>query len=451
MATADRPDARQFTAKGRATRQRILQAAAEVILTEGLSGLSMDKVRKAASVSGSQLTHYYADKQALIRAVLERQIEVVLDFHRQPRLGRLDTFDDYEQWIDSNFRYLRRVGYTATPTYHALAGQLVKSDGPTRQTLGAGYRQWIGLLEQSIQRMKDHGVLVTNAEPASLAKVLVAAHQGGATMAFTYRQEWPLADALRFGVNYLRLFAAGPAERVARRPRRARDRRALPSHSAAVAGRFTSKGLATRARIVDSAAQLMFKHGVVGTSLDDVRTTAGVSGSQIAHYFTDKRDLTRQVIAARTDNVLTFHTQPQLGGLDSIAALRAWADACIADVKPVYLRGGCVYGSLTGELLEADGDILDDLADGYDQWMQLFRKGIAAMRRRGDLTSDADPRHLATALVAAHQGGTMLTYAMQSAEPFDVAVTAAVDYVASFRVSPVKRTTGSRSRSKSGS
>ena len=26
----------------------------------------------------------------------------------------------------------------------------------------------------------------------------------------------------------------------------------------------------------------------------------------------------------------------------------------MADVAAVYLRGGCVYGSLTGELLEAD-------------------------------------------------------------------------------------------------
>ena len=81
-----------MTAKGRATRERILQAAAELILAEGLSGLSLDKVRKAASVSGSQLTHYYADKRALIRAVITRQIEVVLDFHRQPKLGGLDTF-----------------------------------------------------------------------------------------------------------------------------------------------------------------------------------------------------------------------------------------------------------------------------------------------------------------------------------------------------------------------
>jgi AcrR family transcriptional regulator len=225
MVHADLQDDRRLTAKGRATRDRIVKVAAELILRDGLSALNMDALRKAASVSGSQLAHYFTDKRALIRAVVARQIDVVLDFHRQPKLRALDTFDDFERWIDLNMRYLRRIGYSGTPTYHALAGQLGKSDAAIRGTLAAGYWQWIELLEQAIQRMKNHGVLVAQAEPRKLASVIVSAHQGGATLAFTYRAEWPHADAVRFAVNYLRMFATDPAERVPRPPRRPRGRR----------------------------------------------------------------------------------------------------------------------------------------------------------------------------------------------------------------------------------
>ncbi len=224
MAPVAAHDDRRLTAKGRATRDRIVKTAAELILRDGLSALSMDALRKAASVSGSQLAHYFTDKQELIRAVVARQINVVLDFHRQPKLGMLDTFDDFERWIDLNMRYLRRIGYSGTPTYHALAGQLGKSDPATRETLAAGYAQWIELLEHAIQRMKDHRVLVAHADPRKLALVIVSAHQGGATLAFTYRAEWPHADAVRFAVNYLRMFATDPAERVPRPPRRPRGR-----------------------------------------------------------------------------------------------------------------------------------------------------------------------------------------------------------------------------------
>jgi AcrR family transcriptional regulator len=231
MVQADLQDNRRLTAKGRATRDRIVQVAAELILSDGLSALNMDALRKAASVSGSQLAHYFTDKRALIRAVVARQINVVLDFHRQPKLRALDTFDDFERWIDLNMRYLRRISYSGTPTYHALAGQLGKSDSATRETLAAGYWQWIELLERAIQRMRDHGVLVADADPRTLALVIVSAHQGGATLAFTYREEWPHADAVRFAVNYLRMFATDPAERVPRPPRRPRGRRKAPQPS----------------------------------------------------------------------------------------------------------------------------------------------------------------------------------------------------------------------------
>jgi AcrR family transcriptional regulator len=226
MAHLELHDERRLTTKGRATRDRIVQAAASLIVTEGLAAFNMDNVRKAASVSGSQLAHYFADKRALVRAVIARQIAVVLHFHRQPRLGGLDSFEDFERWIDLNMRYLRRIGYVGTPTYHALAAQLAKSDDGTRKTLAAGYWQWIDLLQQAIQRMKDDGVLVANADPRQLALVIVSAHQGGGTLAFTYRAEWPHADAVRFAVNYLRMFAADPAERVPRPARRPRARRA---------------------------------------------------------------------------------------------------------------------------------------------------------------------------------------------------------------------------------
>lgn len=209
--------------------------------------------------------------------------------------------------------------------------------------------------------------------------------------------------------------------------------------------RLTRKGRATRARIVDAAAKLMFQRGVAGTSIDEVRNVADVSGSQISHYFDDKRDLTRQVIAARCTDVQEFHTQPQFGGFDSLQSLQTWADANIADIDAVYRRGGCIYGSLAGELTEADPEVHDDLAAGYERWIELLRAGLTAMRSRGDLRPDADPRHLAVSLVAAHQGGAILTYAMDDPEPLRAALNSAVEYVHSFAPAPKRRRSPARS------
>jgi TetR/AcrR family transcriptional regulator, transcriptional repressor for nem operon len=211
------------------------------------------------------------------------------------------------------------------------------------------------------------------------------------------------------------------------------------------ASRFTRKGLATRARIIEVAARLMFERGIANTSIDQVRRTAGVGGSQISHYFRDKRDLTRHVVAARRNDVRVFHTQPRFGSLDSLDALQAWADACVADINAVYRVGGCVYGSLAGELIDGDDEIHGDLSVGYDQWIELFQAGLTAMRGRGELRNDADPRHLAVSLVTAHQGGAMITHATGDPKPLRVAVNAAVDYVRSFAPHPVPRKSRSTS------
>ncbi|WP_186296258.1 TetR/AcrR family transcriptional regulator [Mycobacterium tilburgii] len=136
--------------------------------------------RKAASVSGSQLTHYFADKGTLIREVVRRQIAGVLDFHRQSSRD-LDSFTDFERWIDLNMRYLRRIGTSGgTPTDHALVAQLAKSDDTTRATLATGYWQWVALLESAIQRMKGNGVLIPGADPRRLALAIITAHQAAA-------------------------------------------------------------------------------------------------------------------------------------------------------------------------------------------------------------------------------------------------------------------------------
>lgn len=434
MDVQDPDDRLPHTAKGLATREHIVRSAAEILIAEGASGFHLHKVRQAGFVSGSQLTHYFADRQSLLRAVVERQMDLVVQFHRQPALGGLQTLRDFERWAAANVRWLHERGYRGTPTYHFLNGQLAKSDDITRKVLAAGYSRWADLLEDALSRMVVRGVLRPKVSPRELALLLMAVHQGGGVVAFAHRQEWPLADACRFVVDYLRSAAVQPAERSARRLPRARRR---PLRRTAVRDPlpFTPKGMATRRRIIAGAAELMFEHGLHQTSLEDVRNAVDVSGSQLSHYFSGKRELTRDVVALRAHQVLEVVGERPFHGIDCMASLESWADAYLRRIEPLYARGGCIYGSLVGELLDRDGEILDDLAAGYDAWLHSLYTGLLSMHRRGQLQARADPRHLATALLVAHQGGAMLTYTLSSAEPFRIALTAAVDYVSSFRSS----------------
>src|SRR5246500_2343981 len=86
---------------------------------------------------------------------------------------------------------------------------------------------------------------------------------------------------------------------------------------------LTARGAATRARIVEAAADWICAHGVEHPSLDDVMAASGVSKSQLYHYFADKDALVLEVIARQTGRVLQSQ-QPHLGALDSLRALKSW-------------------------------------------------------------------------------------------------------------------------------
>src|ERR1700743_1310987 len=79
---------------------------------------------------------------------------------------------------------------------------------------------------------------------------------------------------------------------------------------------LTPRGRATHARIVGAAADLIYCRGLGNTTLRDVREAATASGSQMTHYFSDKNELVRAVIAWRRDDVVGLRTKDLLAGLD---------------------------------------------------------------------------------------------------------------------------------------
>jgi TetR/AcrR family transcriptional regulator, transcriptional repressor for nem operon len=193
---------------------------------------------------------------------------------------------------------------------------------------------------------------------------------------------------------------------------------------------LTGKGLATRDRILDVAAELVFEGGVAGTTLDDVRAAAKVSKSQLYHYFADKDDLIHAVIGATIQRVID--EQAALGDLASWRAIARWFDELVEQQVARHAAGGCPIGSLAGELAERDEVARDALAAGFGHWEQPVRQGLEKMRAAGALKRSSDPARLATATLAAIQGGLVLTQTRRDPDQLRIALDAAYAYLRSF-------------------
>ncbi|MGA3362936.1 MAG: TetR/AcrR family transcriptional regulator [Solirubrobacteraceae bacterium] len=197
----------------------------------------------------------------------------------------------------------------------------------------------------------------------------------------------------------------------------------------------TVRGRETRERIVRAAAELVAERGVAGTSLDDVRTRAQASKSQLYHYFADRDDLMRAVARAVTDEVLGGQAA-LFARLDTIDGLRAWSAALVALQQARHAKGGCPIGSLAGQLAEHDDGARLELADGLDRWESAIREGLERMAARGELRPDTDLGALAQRTLAAVQGGLVLTQIRRDPNQLRSALDGALAAIRTARTQP---------------
>ena len=183
--------------------------------------------------------------------------------------------------------------------------------------------------------------------------------------------------------------------------------------------RLTAKGERTRARIVAAAARLIYERGVASTTLDDVKAAAGVSGSQMYHYFPDKDQLVQAVISHQADVIAAGQRQADLG---SPAGLRAWRDLVIAQARNGEGRGGCPLGSLAGQLSETGQHARGLLAAGFEHWQAAISEGLRRLHQAGQLPDGTDPDALAVTLLATLQGGLLLAQVQRDPRPLETAV-----------------------------
>src|SRR5579862_1571581 len=191
--------------------------------------------------------------------------------------------------------------------------------------------------------------------------------------------------------------------------------------------RLTRKGAATRARIVDAAAQLIYQQGVAGTTIEEVRDCARVSSSQLYHYFDNKPALVRAVIERQAD--MAIGTQERFD-LSSLNGLREWRDFVVDHARNTGGRGGCPVGSLGSALAETEPEARAVVAASFKRWEASIMAGVLRMHALGRLAPEADPRQLALALLAALEGGLLLAQIQRDPEPLAAALDAMLTLIA---------------------
>jgi TetR/AcrR family transcriptional regulator, transcriptional repressor for nem operon len=195
------------TAKGRATRERLLQAAAALVAEKGAAGMSLDDVQARTGASRSQLYHYFEDRDDLVRAVIDVAANAVLD-NQGEDLDHLDSWAGIDRWFDRMVQHQIDQQARGGCPIGSLAGQLAESDPDARAAIAAGLERWETHIRDGLTRMKTRGKLKQSADPAALATATMASIQGGLLLTQVRRDPHQLRTALNAARTNLRHAAA---------------------------------------------------------------------------------------------------------------------------------------------------------------------------------------------------------------------------------------------------
>ncbi|OON80568.1 TetR/AcrR family transcriptional regulator [Streptomyces tsukubensis] len=192
----------QLTRKGAATRQRIVEGAADRIRAQGVFAVRLEDVMAHTATSKSQLFHYFPDgKDGLLLAVAQYEAARVID-EQQPELGALTSWAAWQRWRDKVVARYRSQG-SDCPLHTALA-QLGGTTDATRAVAGELLGRWHLQLTSGIRHMQDSGEIGHDLDADQEAAALLAGVQGGVLILMTTGDSTYLEAAVDRSIAHLR-------------------------------------------------------------------------------------------------------------------------------------------------------------------------------------------------------------------------------------------------------
>jgi AcrR family transcriptional regulator len=172
----------------------------------------------------------------------------------------------------------------------------------------------------------------------------------------------------------------------------------------------------TRDRILTATAELFRRQGYNGTSLNQVTTAAGAPVGSLYHFFPGgKEQLGDATVRTSGQAYLELFELVYDAAPDAPTAITDFFEGAAAVLDETDYVDACPIGTVALEVASTNDRLRRATADVFASWIDA-----AAVRLEAAGIGPGQARDLATALVAAVEGGFMLSRADRSPEPMRI-------------------------------
>src|SRR5215471_7827804 len=192
------------TERGRASRERIVERAAELFAERGVTATSLDEVLAAAGAGKSQLYHYFRGRDELVEAAVGLRCAQVLADLTQA-LGAVTSLAELEQALAGFADGYEQMGLPGCPI-GSLAAEVAERNEDAWLQTAAAFDAWERLFADALERMRDRGELRADASPSVLATALLASIEGGMVLSQTRKDPASLRIAVEAALAQVRSY-----------------------------------------------------------------------------------------------------------------------------------------------------------------------------------------------------------------------------------------------------
>jgi TetR/AcrR family transcriptional regulator, transcriptional repressor for nem operon len=195
-----------MTRRGRASRERIVERAAELFAERGIAATTVDEVLAAAGAGKGQFYHYFRSRDELAAAAVGFRCEQVVAGLTKA-LGSVSSLAGLEEALAGFIAGFEQSGMPGCPI-GTLSAEVAGRNEDARVQVAAGFDAWERLLADALERMRQRGELRAAAQPAVLATGLLASIEGGMVLSQARRDMASLRIAVDTGLAGVRAHLA---------------------------------------------------------------------------------------------------------------------------------------------------------------------------------------------------------------------------------------------------
>jgi TetR/AcrR family transcriptional repressor of nem operon len=188
------------------TKERILEAAEEIMLAKSFHSVGLNEILTAVRVPKGSFYHYFPSKEQFGVELLRHYVKEASEWKRKLLLvtdQEPNPFLRLMAFVDLSVAHLLENECQCPCLVSKLASEVATFSEPMRKVLAEGVREWRGIFVQVIAEGQKKGVIRKKLDPAETAGLIGDLWMGASQRCQLERNIAPVRAAAQFIRNHL--------------------------------------------------------------------------------------------------------------------------------------------------------------------------------------------------------------------------------------------------------